>query len=114
MRQVTISAVQGSDIREAIEFLKQVALQKSKTINIQDALRLINTGDKDCKTSLVASSLPLVIAPAVGNPSLSKILEVIKSYQTNDHKMIGAFHQEQFSWCIGSLPNWQVHQYSPY
>jgi GNAT superfamily N-acetyltransferase len=53
----------------------------------------MNAGNKITikSVSLDDARLPSVIHGAIGNPSQTKVLEVIKSYEAIDHEIIGAF-----------------------
>ncbi|WPY00720.1 GNAT family N-acetyltransferase domain protein [Candidatus Trichorickettsia mobilis] len=45
--------------------------------------------------------LPSVITSAIGNPSQTKVLEVIKSYEAIDHEIIGAFMDDILIGALG-------------
>ena len=53
----------------------------------------MNAGNKITikSVSLDDARMPSVIHGAIGNPSQTKVLEVIKSYEAIDHEIIGAF-----------------------
>lgn len=47
--------------------------------------------------------LPSVMIGAIGNPSQTKALEVIKSYEAIDHEIIGAFMDDILVGVLGIL-----------
>jgi len=49
--------------------------------------------------------LPLVIRDSIGNPSPDKILEVIKSYSSQDDEIIGAFSDNILVGILGICKN---------